>query len=199
VDPGVRATYEIDGDRVSFTSDRAGAAGCPIGDTWAWRVRIPEEGRLSVVIVESGTGNCAVEVGDEWTFTRVSPASPASLVMAASAPAKGGDPPRFRADLVGMWLQLGSGRLLRISVDGSYARDDQGLLGVDPFEVGTVELGAGGTLTFRSATRSRGCADARTIWGRARLEGDVLSAVVTRDPCNNELGERLIWVRVSPG
>jgi hypothetical protein len=78
--PSVAGTYSRDGDVIRFPHV-AGHA-CP-GDTFAWRLSLPEEGLLAVEHVEEASGNCRISNGTRWTFIRISPSSPASIRLTA--------------------------------------------------------------------------------------------------------------------
>jgi hypothetical protein len=66
--PAVYGRYELSGGKVSFVNRAADT--CPGGDTWTWRVRLSEDGRMHIDHTESGTGNCYHPIGTEWLFTR---------------------------------------------------------------------------------------------------------------------------------
>src|SRR5918995_6393980 len=53
----VLGTYEVNGDTISFRNEDGSA--CLEGDEWTWRVGVPDEGRLHIVFIEDGTGNCS--------------------------------------------------------------------------------------------------------------------------------------------
>lgn len=79
-DPSVAGTYRLDADVIRFP--KVAGHACP-GDTFAWRVSVPDEGLLAVEHVEEASGNCRVPNGTRWTFIRISPDSPAGIRLTA--------------------------------------------------------------------------------------------------------------------
>jgi hypothetical protein len=206
--PAVIATYEVNGDTISFRTE--GGEACREGDDWTWRAGVPDEGRLHIVFVEDGTGNCGMGIGTEWTFTRVSPSSPAGeqitaadLLLASSFEHPSGDlrgaPPPGRYSLFGIYLLEGTGRLMKFTAQESYSTDDAGELGVDPQDQGSIENNEKGTLRFVSGADSDRCDQgAVTVWRRAQVKGRVLKTVVARDDCGGRVGDELTWIRLTP-
>ena len=204
--PAVLATYERDGDSLTFTVFEGDA--CEKGDNWTWRTGVQVEGRMHVLTLEDGTGNCSIGLGTRWSFTRVSPISQASAQITAQDSAGRGAPPSPRM-LQGIWLEEGratSGpaprrrgtNLLRFAWDETYAIDDGGLLGTSPDDAGRFQL-QGGTITFTSASDSQKCnSGAVTVWKQVRLSGRTLRAVVAKDECRDLVGVELTWILLSP-
>jgi hypothetical protein len=204
--PAVRATYVRDGDSLTFTD--VGGDACETGDNWTWRMGVQSEGRMNIVSLEDGAGNCSIGLGTKWSFTRVSPISQATAQITAQDSAGKGAPPSQRM-LQGIWLEEGraaSGpaprrrgtNLLRFAWDETYAIDDGGMLGIYPDDAGSFEM-YGGTLRFTSASDSRTCnAGAVTVWKQVRLSGRTLRAVVAKDECGGSVGAELTWILLSP-
>lgn len=196
-DPAIRATYTL-GDRSIHFTTRGGRA-CSIDDTWTWRAGVvPDEGRLHIVNVEDGTGNCSVGIDTAWSFTRVSPASPAGTAIAGELE-PGAGPPTSGVTLDGIWLLEETGLLFRYRFPGGYAFDEEGRLGTDPFDVGSLELDVErATITFSSGSEARGCNEGdRMVWEDVRFDGDTLHAVVRRDDCTGRVGEELTWILIA--
>lgn len=204
--PAVLATYERDGDSLTFTVFEGDA--CEKGDNWTWRTGVQDEGRMHVVTLEDGTGNCSIGLGTRWSFTRVSPISQASAQITAQDSSGKGAPPSSGM-LQGIWLEkerVASGapprergtNLLRFAWDGTYAIDDGGLLGTSPNDAGSFQM-HGRTLKFTSASDSRTCnPGAVTVWKQVRLSGRTLRAVVAKDECRDLVGTELTWILLSP-
>jgi hypothetical protein len=185
--PAVLGTYELDGRTITFSAGPRSAA-CTGGDTWTWEAGVPDDGRLHVVNIEDGTGNCSVGVGTEWTFTRVSPVSPATARITVPEPTGKAVPPPSEATLRGIWLLGGSGTLVRLGEDRTYALDDMGRLGISPSDVGTFQVD-GRTITFTSGAGSSRCAQGDLwVWKDVDLQGRVLRGVVSKDECRNRTG-----------
>lgn len=195
--PVVLGTYEIDGRRITFTTD--GSRDCFDGESWAWEVGLPEDGRLEGVhAVDNATAACSLSVGTRWNLTRVSPSSPGSAAIVSGEVGPDALPPSSPFSLAGIWVREGTGQLFRYAPGGGYAFADGGMLGTDPFDVGDVELNPDrGTITFTTGEGSRGCTRGdRVIWENVQLEGDTLRAVVRRDGCTGQAGLELTWIRV---
>lgn len=189
--PCVPATYELADGTMRFTAN-ADALCCP-DDTWTWQVDMPEDGRLDVVYTDGG---CGADTDDAWTLVRVSPQSPGGSAITAAEPAE--TPVAAAGQLGGVWLREGTGHLLRLSGNGTYATDDAGGLGVDPADSGTVEVPEDGVLRFTS-DGSRTCdAGQGWFWTEARFGQGVLQATVSEDPCGDQAGTEWTWVRLSP-
>jgi hypothetical protein len=204
--PAVLATYEGHGDSLSFTVVEGDA--CDKGDNWTWRTGVQSEGRMHIVSLEDGAGNCSIGLGTKWSFTRVSPISQATAQITAQDSAGKGAPPSPRM-LQGIWLEEGrvaSGpaprrrgtNLLRFAWDETYAIDDGGMLGTNPNDEGTFLIDEG-TLKFTSGSDTRACSPgAVTMWKQVRLSGRTLRAVVARDECGGSVGAELTWILLSP-
>jgi hypothetical protein len=200
--PALVGTYELDGRDVVVTVTGVGA--CDAGDSWTWRAGVPEDGRLQLVFTETGRGNCAIPIGTEWSFIRLSPKSSAGADVTvdpvggfASLPA---NPDEALEALDGLWLLEGGGHLLRLRSYGTYAIDDMGLLGADPYDAGAIEV-AGTTLTLVSGAGSNRCAEGdRLVLRNVRLDeiGRTLRGTVVEDGCPHVIGARPTWVRLSP-
>jgi hypothetical protein len=181
--PWSSGTYEVDGRTVTLLGTAA--------DQWAWVAGISEDGRLHTVMIYDHTAHVAP--GTEWTWTRVSPSSPAGAQITAEAAAAEGPPPKRESDLFGIWLLEGTGHLLRFSTDGTYALADEGRLGTEPDDQGT--------LTLTSGAESRTCAEGTSwVWKDVGLifGAGTLWGVVTKDDGQRDLGPDLMWVRLSP-
>lgn len=186
--PAVLGTYELDGKTVTFTAGPGSR--CGVEGSWAWRAAIPEQGRLHIVFIsEDTTSNCPeVGIGTEWTFTRVSPASRATGRIEFPVPTGKAIPPPDESALQGIWFLRGSGALLRLSGDGTYAIDNMGRLDTAPSDIGTFQVN-GGTITFTSGAKSRGCAKGDLwVWKGVELQGESLRGAVSEDECRKRAG-----------
>jgi hypothetical protein len=200
--PALVGTYELDGRDIVVTVTQVGGA-CDVGDTWTWRSGVPENGRLRLVFTSTGRGACAIPVGTEWSFIRLSPRSSTGAGLTvdpggtlAPLPA---NPDEALEILDGLWLLDGGGHLLRLRPYGTYAIDDAGLLGTDPYDAGKIEL-AGNTLTFVSAAGSNRCAAGdRLVLSNVRVDeiGRSLRGTVIRDDCSHLVDARPLWKRLS--
>jgi hypothetical protein len=192
--PAMQGTYEISGDTVRFMPDNDSDA-CVAGNNWTWRVGIQPDGRMNIVSLEDGDGNCEIGLGTAWSFTRVSPISPAASSL--SPPVDGDSRAIDSVDgLNGLWLDTDTGRVLRFSWDMSYAIDGSGRLGTDDVEdAGAFALGANGTVRFTSGSDSSDCPEGSTkVWKNVRISSRTLQAVVDRDSCGDEAGTETTWI-----
>ena len=167
VTPTFAGTYQLDTGAV-VTNRVRGVCSEAIDFT----VVMPEDGRLHTTVTETGAGKgCAIPVGTESEWVRVSPMSAAgSAAVTTVETVEDAAPPTLQA-MFGIWHRQGSGQLLRLSIDGTYAIDDGGLLAGDPDDTGSYELD-GQTVTLTSAG-SASCAAGDT----QVLEGFMLSSV----------------------
>ncbi len=200
--PALVGTYELDGRDIVVTVTQVGGP-CDVGDTWTWRTGVPEDGRLQLVFTETGRGQCAIPIGTEWLFIRLSPRSSAGADITAD-PVGGFAPFPANSDealevLDGLWLLESGGHLLRLRPYGTYAIDDMGLLGSDPYDAGAIEV-AGTTLTLVSGAGSNRCAEGdRLVLRSVRIDeiGRSLRGTVVHDDCSHATGTRPTWIRLS--
>jgi hypothetical protein len=200
--PAVIGTYELNGRDIVVTVTQVGSA-CEVGDTWTWRAGVPEDGQLHLVFTQTGRGNCAIPIGTEWSFIRLSPPSSSGQDLTADpvgrfAPLPANTEEALEA-LDGLWLLERGGHLLRLRPYGTYAIDDTGLLGADPYDAGTIEV-AGSTLTLVSAAGSDRCAEGdRLVLRDVRIDeiGRSLRGVVVDDECSHAIGTRPTWIALS--
>jgi hypothetical protein len=200
--PALVGTYELDGRDIVVTVTQVGGA-CDVGDTWTWRTGLPEAGRLRLVFTRTGTGQCAIPIGTEWSFIRLSPRSSAGADLTAD-PVGGFAPLPANADealevLDGLWLLERGGHLLRLRPYGTYAIDDAGLLATDPYDAGAIEV-AGTTLTLVSAAGSHRCAEGdRLVLRNVQIDdiGRSLRGTVVDDDCSHGIDARPTWIRLS--
>jgi hypothetical protein len=197
--PAILATYMRDGNDITFTVEEERQDGaCVPGDNWTWRTGVQDEGRMQILNIEDGTGNCSIGLGTRWSFTRVSPISQASGRITAEDPVRNGARPSAGI-LTGIWLEEGGGRLLSFAFDGTYAIDDGGLLGTRSDDVGEFQIDGRGALTFTSGSDSRTCKQgAVTVWKRVRLTGRMIRGTVAKDECTDSVGAELTWILLSP-
>lgn len=200
--PALVATYELDGQDIVVTVTQVGAP-CDVGDTWTWRAGVPEDGRLQLVFTETGRGQCAIPIGTEWLFIRLSPRSSAGADITAD-PVGGFAPLPANSDealevLDGLWLLESGGHLLRLRPYGTYAIDDVGLLGSDPYDAGAIEV-EGTTLILVSGAGSNRCAEGdRLVLRSVRIDeiGRSFRGTVIQDDCSHATGTRPTWIRLS--
>ena len=200
--PALVGTYELDGRDIVVTVTQPGGA-CDVGDTWTWRTGVPEDGRLQLVFTETGRGQCAIPIGTEWSFIRLSPKSSAGADLTADpvgrfAPLPA-DPDEALEVLDGLWLLERGGHLVRLRPYGTYEIDDMGLLGTDPYDAGTIDL-AGDTLTLVSAAGSNRCAEGNRLLLRGVRVDEIrrsLRGTVVVDDCSHVIGTRPTWIRLS--
>ncbi|MGH2635497.1 MAG: hypothetical protein ACRDHU_05055 [Actinomycetota bacterium] len=101
--------------------------------------------------------------------------------------------------LDGLWLLGRGGHLLRLRPYGTYAIDDTGLLGTDPYDAGAIEV-AGTTLTLVSGAGSTRCAEGdRLVLRSVQIDetGRSLRGTVVDDDCSHAIGARPTWIRLS--
>jgi hypothetical protein len=200
--PALIGTYELDGRDIVVTVTQVGGA-CDAGDTWTWQAGVPEDGRLQLVFTETGRGQCAIPIGTEWSFIRLSPRSSAGADITAD-PVGGFAPLPANPDealevLDGLWLLGSGGHLLRLRPYGTYAIDHMGLLASDPYDAGAIEV-AGTTLTLVSVAGSNRCAEGdRLVLRSVRIDeiGRSLRGRVVQDDCSHATGTRPTWIRLS--
>jgi len=199
--PALVGTYALDGSDIVVTVTQVGGA-CDLGDTWTWQAGVPEDGRLQLVFTDTGRGQCAIPIGTEWSFIRLSPRSSAGADISAE-PVGGFAPLPANPDealeaLDGLWLLERGGHLLRLRSYGTYAIDDTGLLATAPYDAGTVEV-AGTTLALVSAAGSHRCAEGdRLVLRSVRIDeiGRSLRGKMVRDDCSHDTGTRPTWIRL---
>jgi hypothetical protein len=191
-------TYEVEDRTISFLY--TGGRFC--GGSFEWEAGLPADGRLRAVNIRS-TSNCYPEhqVGLETNWTRVSPTSRAAAQLFADVSPEelGRLSPRDWSTLaLGIWLEPGSGTLVRFRTDGSYALDDGGDLLTDPDDVGTFMVDRNGSIEFTSGRDSRECSKRDVVvWEDVQVGAVGLRAVATEDGCGRKLGPDLVWVRTS--
>lgn len=200
-------SYELNGDTLSATNTEGmEGIGCPRDASWVWRVGVSGDGRLSQEWVESSTG-CTRPLGTVSSLTRISPQSPAAEAITTDVATDAGEPITSHQQAQGIWRLEGTGQLLLIDEDGTYQLDDAGQIGADPDDMGSVEVGEDGTITFVSGPESRECSEGdRMTWTdtesrSATVNHDVvrnaavLNADVTEDACRDLAGP-LNWIRI---
>ena len=201
--PAMLGNYEISGDTVRFMPDADSLheqRACVAGNNWTWRVGIEPIGRMNIVSLEDGDGNCEIGLGTTWSFTRISPGSKAAASI--SLP----DESNTRVidsvnPLRGLWLDTKTGRVLRFSWDESYALDGSGRLGTHTEDAGQFEVGIEGTVRLISGSESRACPEGSTaVWKDVRIGSRTMHAIVDRDACGAEPGTETTWILLgSPG
>ena len=200
--PALVGSYELDDRDIVVTVTQVGGA-CDVGDTWTWRAGVPADGELLLVFTETGMGACAIPVGTEWPFIRLSPRSSAGAALTVDPSGRfvplPANPDAALEVLDGLWLLEGGGHLLRLRPYGTYAVDDMGVLGIDTYDAGAIEL-MEGTLTLVSAAGSSRCAAGdRFVLSGVQVDeiGRSLRGKVIRDDCSHDIGVRPIWMRLS--
>jgi hypothetical protein len=101
--------------------------------------------------------------------------------------------------LDGLWLLEQGGHLLRLRSYGTYAIDDTGLLGADPYDAGAIQV-AGTTLTLVSGAGSTRCAEGdRLVLRSVQIDeiGRSLRGTVVDDDCSHGIGARPTLIRLS--
>ena len=200
--PALVGTYELDDRDIVVTVTQVGGA-CDVGDRWTWRTGVPEAGRLQLVFTQTGRGQCAIPIGTEWSFIRLSPRSSAGAYLPADpvgrlAPLPA-DSDEALTVLDGLWLLERGGHLLRLRPYGTYAIDDTGVLGTDPYDAGAIEV-EGTTLTLVSGAGSNRCGEGdRLVLRSVQIDeiGRSLRGTVVDDDCSHGIGARPTWIRLS--
>jgi hypothetical protein len=196
--PHSTGTYAVHERSVTFTIG-GGSSECGLGDGWAVQAGTSPAGQLHTTITDDLSDPCGVGIGTEWTWSRVSPSSPAGaeLTTGAAAPDIGITPALLQ--LRGIWLRQGSGHLLRFGEGGSYASDSSGRLATDPDDVGRFTVNEQGNVTFTSGAHSRGCTQgSRTVWTSVRLVIRSLQVAGGKDECGQHIATQSTWLRLSP-
>ena len=202
-DPFVAGTYELDGDVVDVTVEDGGCTVVP-----DYHAEMTADGAMQIVFTETGDQACDVGLGTEWTLIRLSPSSAAGAAI--SPPTTGGsEPAPPGVTLVnGIWLREGSGQLLRLSGDHTYAIDDSGVLGIEPDDTGTWEIESDAVMLVSAGSAS--CTE-----GDTHVLDDVLVDSVRLTEANATSTRRIrsvaaepecriygtgdqTWIRVSP-
>jgi hypothetical protein len=194
----VHGTYRVHGRTISFTP--VGGYACPGKGPHTSLAGLPEVGRLDLVVSKptAGDRDCAELVGARSTLTRVSPQSPAGARITGNRATGQVLTADRESQLYGIWLHQGTGRLLRIASDGSYAVDDGGELATSPDDNGTFAVEGPGRLQLTSAAGSRECAPGeRTTWAPVRVTSTSLSVTIQEDTCTGRADLAGSWVRLS--
>jgi len=135
------------------------------------RLRLPEElCDFEVALVPGGrvvldpvrVERCPVTVGEEFTLTRLSPASDAGAALAWSGQDVEIRTVEWAGSLRGVYLRQGTGVTLLVEFDTSagratYRLDDDGGLFHDPDDEGSLTLLGNGDLRLTSSIDSIGC------------------------------------------
>jgi hypothetical protein len=101
------------------------------------------------------------------------------------------------ADVLGLWVDQDGGRLLFVSIDGTYAIDDDGRLDEDPDDAGTVRR-VGDALVFTSGAGARSCPEGSTWrWRGGRIAGGSLQVAAGNPTCDALLPVSTAWSRVT--
>ncbi|HEX6331847.1 MAG TPA: hypothetical protein VF129_11265 [Actinomycetota bacterium] len=194
--PYCPGTYALDGDRIAWDCGN---------DEWVMRAGLTEDGWLRAVVVESRA--VPAPVGARRGWMRVFPGSPASAAIRV-----GGDTDWAPYDLEnasafqGVWVSDDGELLVSVGLTGTYEIHEAGGRGVEPLDVGTVELD-GDEITFTSGSESPSCAEGdRMAWSVERgtpapapgIHG-VVRSTVGEDACaaRAELDLERIWLRLS--
>ena len=202
--PDFAGSYELEGD-VVVTHRVRGQCTEAIDFTAA----MPEDGRLHTVVTDAGSGGgCAMPVGTESEWIRVSPISTAgSATITTVFNADDTQPPAIQS-IFGIWHREGSGQLLRFGIDGTYAVDDGGVLTSDPDDTGTYEIN-GATISFTSAGSATCAAGDAQVWDGVTLatvglhEEDLLytrllGSTASESECSIHASGAQKWLRISP-
>jgi hypothetical protein len=110
--------------------------------------------------------------------------------------------------MFGIWQRQGSGQLLRLAIDGTYAIDDGGLLADDPDDTGSYEID-GHRVTLTSAGSASCAAGDTQVLDGLRLssvrvnEVDMLftrliDATASGSECPIHTAGDQTWLRISP-
>jgi len=194
--------YDVDGESIAFVADDA--RDCP-GREFAWRVELEASGIMQSEVV-SGAG-CA-RVGTSVGWIRVSPASSAGAALVAGDRVVEPRTPTSALDLFGVWLKVGTGQVLQVRLDDTFALDDTGDLHASPTSAGSITVEAD-SLKFVTAA-STDCPDGTTWeWSEVTLADDLVQpsrprgttmrAVGPSGSCGDGTVEELTWRLLSGG
>lgn len=134
----------IDETTIEF-STADDATDCP-GVTMTWTGVANDHG---VMTVDALAPDCNVPAGTQWEWTRVSPASTASLVMQAGDLETDPAAATEISEIEGLWLRPGTSDVLAIDQAGTYLLTADGN-SLEPLDAGTYDIDAPGVLTFTS-------------------------------------------------
>jgi len=196
-DPWSHGTYQVSGRTIELKN--LGGYGCPYVSTFAALAGMPEDGRLDVVLTEAAAGgDCHQDVGGKFSYTRVSPGSSAGAKIVGDEKGAKELVSTNVIELVGIWLQQGTGRLMRLAPNDTYAVDDNGALAGDPDDKGTLTFGGPGQVTLTSSKDSRECASGdSSTWGQVRASGTTLVIREAQNTCQGRAALSGTWVRLS--
>lgn len=150
-------TFEAtDATTVSFRT-AGDASDCP-GVTMTWTDVAIDNGAMTV---EALAPDCEVPDATRWGWTRVSPASAASLELQAGDLDVERVPATETLAVEGLWLRVGTGDVLAIDQAGTYLLTSDGD-SLEPIDSGTFVIDAAGVLAFTSD--GSGDCDAGEAW-----------------------------------
>jgi hypothetical protein len=198
--PDALGRFDLEKNAITFTN--AGSELCPEGDSWSWRVSLPQNGRLHIVHTDEAADPCRVPLNTEWTLIRVMPrpyieGSKAIRATTAAGPAEGPSP--TASELAGIWLSP-EAPLVGFASDGTFVIDNKGNLDTDPAVRGTYNVD-GDTITF-TIGGGGACTPGDTWAWQASLPEDGLLPIVHGEEaagnCRVPTGEEWTLIRVSP-
>jgi hypothetical protein len=137
-DPAFRGRYTFVDDVVTYADNEIVDGPCSgTGGQTRMAITIVDDGEIGTEILEEG--ECSGSVGDSWPTIRLSPASTAG---AAITPPDGefDDTLEFPSVLKGIWLREGTGEVVYLHYDGTYARSETGDVLANPDDRGTFVL-----------------------------------------------------------
>ena len=160
---------------------------CEATENIAWHTSILAEGRLDVVHLGSTgdlrqeVGECALQVGHSWRFTRVSPESAgASEVLGGYRTPAGAVTQPVTAR--GYWFSSDTGTVVSIDDAGRYAM----YAAADVIDTGVVDIDST-SARFISDGADECAPSVAMTWQQIRIEDGNLRGTVTRGACTGGL------------
>lgn len=138
-------TFEAPDDTTVSFQTADDASECP-GVTMTWTDVVNDQG---VMTVDALAPDCRVPDATQQEWTRVSPASTASLKLEAGDLDVEPVPVTESLEIEGLWLRVGTGDVLALDPAGTYLLTPDGN-SLEPLDSGTFLIGSPGVVTFAS-------------------------------------------------
>ena len=138
-------TFEAPDDTTVSFQTADDASECP-GVTVTWTDVVNDQG---VMTVDALAPDCRVPDATQQEWTRVSPASTASLKLEAGDLDVEPVPVTESLEIEGLWLRVGTGDVLALDPAGTYLLTPDGN-SLEPLDSGTFLIGSPGVVTFAS-------------------------------------------------
>ncbi|MGA9279059.1 hypothetical protein, partial [Ilumatobacter sp.] len=162
-------TFEAPDDTTVSFQTADDALECP-GVTMTWTDVVSDQG---VMTVDVSVDDCRVPDATQWEWTRVSPASTASLELEAGDLDVEPVPVIESLEINGLWLRVGTGDVLALDPAGTYLLTPDGN-SLEPLDSGTYRTGFAGVVTFTSDGSGECAAGEEWTWRGVTTAKDLL-------------------------